>query len=110
MEIGVEAMRWLMAVMLLLGAVALAGCDQGEVVEPEMSSNTVSDIMKPILEKLAENGDVEQASEIKSYIEEDLAAVDPAKSEELMKDWQEIRQMSDTEEIKAKAQEMLSKL
>jgi hypothetical protein len=103
-------MRFFLPLLMLVGVVALVGCDTGEVVTPETTTNSVTDIMRPILERVAETGELQPAEELKSYIEEDLAGVDPAKSEALMADYQELMSLSSQDEIKAKAQDMISKL
>ena len=105
---GVEIMRFLTS-LLLLCAIAVVGCSEKAVV-PETSTESVIGLIKPILEKIAETGDREAVGELKSYIEESLAGVDQAKSDALMKDYNELQSMSGSSQIKAKAQEMLSKL
>jgi hypothetical protein len=101
-------MRFLTS-LLLLCAIAVVGCN-GDAVVPETSTESVTGLIKPILEKIAETGDREAVGELKSYIEESLAGVDQAKSDALMKDYNELRAMSGSSQIKAKAQAMLSKL
>jgi hypothetical protein len=103
-------MRFFLSLMLLVSVLALVGCGGGSAVTPETTTDSVTEIIKPLLERLAETGDLQGAEEVKSYIEEDLAGVDEAKSAALMKDWQEMQSMTDTAAIKAKAQEMLTKL
>ncbi len=103
-------MRFFLSFMLLIGVLAVVGCGGGSVDTPETSTDSVTQIIKPILENLAATGDLEGAEELGSYIEEDLAGVDQAKSDALLKDWRELQSMSGTAAIKAKAQEMLSKL
>jgi hypothetical protein len=66
--------------------------------------------MTPILDRVAETGDLSMAEELQSYIEEDLAETDPAISEELMKDYEELMTLSGADEIKAKCEEMKAKL
>lgn len=103
-------MRFLMSLMLLLSVIAVFGCG-GDVATRETTTDTVTtDLIKPTLERIAETGDREVVGELKSYIQESLASVDQAKSDALMKDWQEMSSMSSAAQIKAKAEEMLSKL
>lgn len=102
-------MRFLTSLILLLSVLAVFGCG-GDVVTPQTTADSVTGLIKPILEKVAETGDRETVGELKSYIEEDLAGVDQAKSDVLMKDFQELRSLSGAEKIKAKAREMLTRL
>jgi hypothetical protein len=95
--------------MLLLSVIAVLGCG-GRVVAPESTPDSVTGIIKPLLEKLVETGDRETVGELDSYIEEDLAGVDQAKSDALLKDVRELQSMSGANQIKAKAREMLTKL
>lgn len=101
-------MRFLTS-LLLLCAIAVVGCSE-EVVVPETSTESVTGLIKPILEKIAETGDREAVGELKSYLGESLADVDQAKSDALMKDYNQLQSMTGSSQIKAKAQEMLSKL
>ncbi|MBC8877265.1 MAG: hypothetical protein H8E44_48170 [Planctomycetes bacterium] len=102
-------MRVFLPFMFLLSMVVVVGCG-GQVVVPETNEDTVTQSMRPILERVVETGDLEIANELQSYIEEDLASVDQAKADALMKDFRELQSMSDQNAVKAKAKEMLSKL
>ena len=102
-------MRPVLSLLLVLSVVTLFGCG-GEVETPETTEDSVTLTIRPILEKLAEDGDLEAAGELQSHLEEDLADVDEAKSQALLADWDEIQGMSSPDEIKAKAQEMIGKL
>ena len=103
-------MRSFLPLVLLLSVVALVGCGTGQVVIPETTTESVTQSIKTILERVAETGDLAIAEELESYIEEELADVDQAKSEALMKDYQELMATSGKKAIQAKAQEMISNL
>lgn len=103
-------MRFLAAVMLLMSLVVVIGCGGGQVATPEATPSSVVSLIKPVLEKIASTGDRETVGELKSYIEEDLAGVDKAKSDALLADYNELVKLTDPAQIKAKAQGMLSKL
>jgi hypothetical protein len=103
-------MRFWMFLMLVLSVLVVSGCGGGQAVIPESTTDSVTSLIKPILEKIAETGDHEAVSEVKSYIEEDLAGVDQAKSDALMKEWNEMNAMTNPAQIKEKAQAMLSML
>ncbi len=102
-------MRFLLAVIFAVSAAGLFGCSE-DVAIPETTQESVAGLIKPKLEKIAETGDRELVDDLKSYIVEDLAGVDQAKSDALMKDYNELAGMSGAEQIKAKAKEMLGKL
>ena len=103
-------MRFFASLVLLFSIVAVVGCGGGPVEIPETTEDSVTQTIRPILERLAETGDLEEGLEARSYIEEDLAGIDQAKSDALMKDWLELEAMSSPADIKAKAQEMIDKL
>lgn len=103
-------MRFWMCLMLVLSVLVISGCGGGQVVTPTSTTDSVTGLIKPILEKIAETGDHEAVTEVKSYIEEDLAGVDQAKSDALMKEWNEMNAMTNPAQIKEKAQAMLSSL
>ncbi len=100
---------WFMRFLCLFAVVAVFGCDTGPVA-PEPSTSGVEQSVKSTLERLAETGNPETVNELSSYIQEDLAGVDAAKSQSLMPDLEELQSLQDPEQIKEKAQEMLSKL
>jgi hypothetical protein len=100
---------WFMRFLCMLAAVAVFGCDTGTVA-PEPAPSGVEQSIKSTLERLAETGNPETVNELSSYIQEDLAGVDAAKSQSLMPDLEELQSLQDPEQIKDKAQEMLSKL
>lgn len=102
-------MRFLVSLVLLLGVVAVCGCG-GQVVIEETTTDTATSTIKAELTKIAESGDAEAVSELRSYIEEDLAGVDQAKSDALMPEYEALQALTDPEEIKAAAKEMLGKL
>jgi len=103
-------MRFLMSLILVLSVMAVSGCGGGQVVTPTTTTDSVTSLIKPILERIAETGDREAVTELKSYIEEDLAGVDQAKSDALMKEWVELNSMTGPAQIKEKAKAMLSLL
>ena len=103
-------MRFFLSFMLLLGVVSLVGCDTGQVEIPEATTDSTAALMKPILERVAETGDLSIAEELQSYIDEDLAETDPAKADTMKKEFDELMALSSPNEIKAKAQDMISKL
>jgi hypothetical protein len=103
-------MRFLMSLALSLSVVAVFGCGDKDVAIPQTTTDSVAGLIKPILEKIVETGDRELVNDLKSYIQEDLAGVDQAKSDALMKDYNELAGMSGAAQIKAKAKEMLGKL
>jgi hypothetical protein len=98
--------------LLLAGVVAVAvfGCGGGELVDTEPDVNELQQIIGPMLDELAETGDPETVNELRSYIEEDMAEADPAKSQAMMKDLEELQAMTNPADIKKKAAEMKSKL
>lgn len=104
-------MRPILGLMLLFCVVGLVGCD-GPVDVPQTTTDSVGGLIKPILERIAESGDFqgEGGEELKSYIEEDMAGVDAAKSQSLLQDYEQLSTLRGAAEVKAKAQEMLSKL
>jgi hypothetical protein len=93
----------------MLAVIAVFGCDTGPVA-PEPTTSGVEQTVKATLEKLVETGNPETINELSSYIQEDLAGIDAAKSESLMPDLEELQSLEDPEQIKEKAQAMLSKL
>lgn len=103
-------MRFVTALFVWLSFLAAYGCGSGGVVTPKATSDSVTGLIKPILEGIAETGDRAAFGELKSYIQEDMASVDQAKSDALLKDFKELQGLSGASRIKAKAQEMLSKL
>jgi hypothetical protein len=103
-------MRLITALFVWLSFLAACGCGSGDVVIPKATSDSVTGLIRPILEGIAESGDRAAFSELKSYIQEDLASVDQAKSDALMKDFKELQGLSGANRIKAKAKEMLAKL
>ena len=103
-------MRFLMSLVLSLSVVAVFGCGDKDVAIPQPTTDSVAGLIKPKLEMIAETGDRELVGDLKSYIQEDLAGVDQAKSDALMKDYNELAGMAGAAQIKAKAKEMLGKL
>ncbi len=101
-------------VLILLGLVAVFGCGGtgggGGGTEPDPTASQTVQMIKSILEDVAESGEAEQAGELISYVEEDLAGEDAAKSESLLPEVKELEALTDPTEIKAKAKEILGKL
>ena len=96
--------------LLLLSVVAVLGCDSGPVADTTVQEDPLNQTIKGLLEQIVESGEIEDLSEVRSYIEEDMLEVDEAKSALLMKDLEELQGMSSPAAIKAKATEMIGKL
>ena len=103
-------MRFFLPFMLLLSVTVLVGCDTGTVEIPETTTDSVTDSIRTILERVAETGDINIAEELQSYIEEELADVDQAKADALMPAYEELMGLTDEAAIKAKATEMIAML
>ena len=103
-------MRSWMSLIVVLSVLVASGCGGGQVVTPTSTPDSITGLIRPILEKIAETGDPQAVTEVKSYIEEDLASVDQAKSDALMKEWNEMNAMTNPAQIKEKAKAMLSSL
>ena len=58
-------MRFFLSLMLLVSVLALVGCGGGSAVTPETTTDSVTEIIKPLLERLAETGDLQGAEEVK---------------------------------------------
>ena len=104
-------MRFVSALLLAsLVAVAVVGCGGGTVA-PEPEADETTQMIVPLLDQIAETGDLEDSGEeLLSYVEEDLMETDPTKAQSLMKDVEELLSMTSPAEIKAKAAEIKGKL
>ena len=104
-------MRFVSALLLAsMVAVAVVGCGGGGVA-PEPEATETTQMIVPILDQIAQTGNLEDVGEeLLSYVEEDLMETDPTKAESLMPDVKELLSMTSPAEIKAKAAEIKGKL
>ena len=93
---------------ILLLTCALAGCGDGGVPVTQPAGPPP---LKGMLEGIAASGEPlgSQGMEIENHIEQ-LRAEDPAKADELSKDFDELRNMNNPQQIKSKASAMAKKL
>jgi hypothetical protein len=109
----VSSMLRIWASILLVFALVVVGCSQGtgpgpQKVQPVQVQPT--DAIRSALESVGKTGQLgSEGLTIQENIEK-LRASDPAKAEELAKDYEALQGMSDPAKVKAKAQEMLGKL
>ncbi len=103
-------MSWRRLVVFLALA-ALVGCTGGPRSVPvEPAEHTAAEEIKMGLQDLAETGQFAPGMETIGEHIEKLKATDAEKGEALQKDWGELRGLTDSAAIKAKAKEMLGKL
>ena len=101
-----SSLRLALSVLLLFAVVGCGavGREAGQAVQPPPPT------VKATLEKLASTGEL---SAVKDQIREELMGFgesNPAKSEELLRDFEQLTSLSDAAAIKAKAKEMADKL
>jgi len=101
------------ASVLLVFALAVIGCSGGTGPGPQKVQPVQvqpADAIRSALESVAQTGQLgSEGLTIQENIEK-LRASDPAKAEELAKDYEALQGMSDPAKVRAKAQEMLGKL
>ncbi len=95
--------------LLLLGLVALIGCDTGPVNAPPEDVDQPDFELRLLLQDAADTGLLPEGVNTAEYVYP-IKEADPAKAEEIAGQLDELKEMSDPEEIKAKAQDMLSNL
>jgi len=101
----ISKLKLALSVLFLL---AVVGCGSGR--EAGVSVQPPPPTVKGILENLASSGNL---SAVKKQIHDELMGLgesDPAKSEELLRDFEQLTSLSDAAAIKAKAKEMADKL
>jgi hypothetical protein len=96
--------------LLMLGLVALVGCDAGPVSAPPEDVDDTSFELRLMLEDAVETGRLAADFADSEDIVAEIKAEDAAKGAELEADIKELQAMSDPEQIKAKAKEVLGKL
>jgi predicted small lipoprotein YifL len=95
--------------LLLLGLVALIGCDRGPVNAPPEDVDQPDFEMRLLLQDATDTGLLPEGLNVEEYVYP-IREADPAKADEIAAELEELKGMSDSEKIKAKAQEILSKL
>ena len=100
---------WLMRILCLVGVVALLGCGSGAVQTEEAQEDPTIQEIKRQLQEIVDTGDMENVGELRSYIEEDLAGIDEAKSSALLAEYEELQSISGAA-AKEKAQAMMDSL
>lgn len=100
-----SALRFALSALLLIAVIGCGGRREGgQAVQPPPPS------AKATLEKIASSGNLVAD---KDQLREELMGLgesDPAKSEELLGDFEQLATLSDSAAIKAKAKEMADKL
>jgi hypothetical protein len=94
---------------LLLGLVALIGCDAGPVNPPPEDADEPTFELRLMLQDAADSGMLVEGTDPAEYLQP-IKDADPAKAEKLAPMLDELLGLSDSEAIKAKAQEILSQL
>jgi hypothetical protein len=95
---------------LLLGLVALIGCDVGPVNAPPEDADEPYFELRLMLQDAADTGMVpSDFADATEYIEQ-MKEADPTKAEAIAPGIEALQGLTDPEEVKAKAQEILSQL
>ncbi len=100
--------------LLLLGVVAVVGCDSGGggTVDASSESDAFTEQIKASLQSISESGEIDAEmglGEIRTFAE-DLKAADSAKGETVLKELDALEALSSPDERKAKAKEIISTL
>jgi hypothetical protein len=93
----------------LFGLVALMGCDMGTVNPPPENVDEPTFELELMLKAPAEYGVLPEGFDASEYVDE-IRSSDAAKGDEIEADLKALKALSNPEEIKVKAQEILSKL
>ena len=102
--------RLLLLVCFLPGLSILNGCGGKKVETVEVAENPASDDIKSGLSELAESGEVTSSVEDIRLSIAKLGEDKSALIDDLMKDLDELTNMTDKDKVKAKAKEMIEKL
>ncbi|MCU0876702.1 MAG: hypothetical protein MUF06_02790 [Pirellulaceae bacterium] len=97
----------LLGLVVVLG---LVGCGAVKDTPTEVAAPAPTESIKTSLSALAQTGEKDSGFEMIGQEIENLRASDPAKADELSKGFEELRGLNDPAKVKAKAQEMASKL
>lgn len=103
-------MTWGRFLFALFSVVVLLGCDAGPVNPPPATADAPDYELRLMLEDAANNGTLaDDFADVKYYVEK-IKSADPVKGKMVEEEVRALGTMRKPEDIKAKAQEILSRL